>query len=432
MLKKIIKKFLPKVFLSAYHYGLARLAHWLYFSPSQKLIVIGVTGTNGKTTTVNLISQLLECLGHKTALSSTVNFKVAYQERLNDKKMTMLGRLQTQKFLRQAVKNGCEYAIIETSSQGIEQWRHSGINYDAVVFTNLTPEHIEAHGSFENYRAQKEKLFQHLCASKRKKIKGIEIPKIIIANSDDDEIFRLKKYHADKFISYGFASKADYQGQNLKLEQGLASFDLEGQHINTQLLGEFSAYNVLASLAVIKALGLSFQQARACKIGGVPGRQEIISQGQNFKVMVDYAPEPVGLEKLYQALAALPHKKLIHILGSTGGGRDKARQPILGQLAGKNADIVIVTNEDPYDDDPWEIINNVAAGALQTGKVENKNLFKILDRKEAIARAISFAEKDDLVLITGKGAEQAICVADGKKIPWDDRVAAREILKERT
>ncbi len=430
MWKKIIKKFLPPSWLSAYHYLLAQLANGLYFFPSNKLIVIGVTGTNGKTTTVNLISQLLECLGYKTSLTSTVNFKVGYQEKLNDKKMTMLGRLQTQKFLRQAVKNGCQYAIIETSSQGIEQWRHVGINYDVVVFTNLTPEHIEAHGSFENYRAQKEKLFRHLVNSKRKNIGGRPIAKIIIANADDDEIFRLRRYRADRFISYGFANKADYQGRNLSLQGGLASFEWEGEKIETPLLGEFNAYNVLASAAVIKALDLPFQQAQACRIGAVPGRQEMISQGQNFKVMVDYAPEPVGLEKLYQALRALPKKRLIHILGSTGGGRDKARQPILGKLAGQTADIVIVTNEDPYDDDPREIINNVADGARQAGKIENKNLFKILDRKEAIAKAISLAQKDDLVLITGKGAEQAICVADGKKIPWDDRVVARELLKK--
>lgn len=430
MWKKIIKKFLPPSFLSAYHYILAQLANGLYFFPSNKLIVIGVTGTNGKTTTTNLISQLLECLGYKTGLTSTVNFKVGYQEKLNDKKMTMLGRLQTQKLLRQALRSGCQYAVIETSSQGIEQWRHVGINYDLAVFTNLTPEHIEAHGSFENYRAQKEKLFQHLVNSKRKNIGGRRIPKIIVANADDEEIFRLKKYGADRFVSYGFVNKADQQGQHLKIAGGLATFALAGEQIETQLIGEFNAYNVLASIAVIKALGLPFQQTQACKLGGVPGRQEMINQGQDFKVMVDYAPEPVSLEKLYQALGALPRKRLIHVLGSTGGGRDKARQPVLGQLAGQKADIVIVTNEDPYDDDPREIINKVADGALRAGKRENKNLFKILDRKEAIAKAISLAQKEDLVLITGKGAEQAICVANGKKIPWDDRRAVREILNQ--
>lgn len=430
MIKSFIKKFIPSWLLSGYHYFLALGAKILYANPSSGLIVVGVTGTNGKTTTVNLISQLLECLGYKTGLTSTVNLKVAYQEKLNDKKMTMLGRFQTQKLLRQMLKAGCQYAIIETSSQGLEQWRHIGINYDIAVFTNLTPEHIEAHGSFENYRAQKEKLFKHLAAGVRKKIYGERVPKIIIANADDDEYIRLKKFRTDKFITYGFKNKADYQAAGLRLENGLAVFDWEQNHISTGLLGEFNAYNALAALSVVKALGLSVEQALGCKLGAVSGRQEFINQGQDFMVMIDYAPEPASLAKLYEAIDNLVYKKLIHVLGSTGGGRDKARQPVLGKMAGQKADIVIITNEDPYDDDPMEIINNVAQGALSAGKTKNKDLFQILDRREAIAKAISVAQKGDLVLITGKGAEQAICVANGKKIPWDDRRVVREILHQ--
>jgi len=172
MFKKVVKKIVPKSVLQVYHLVLAELAAWYYRHPSDKLVVVGVTGTNGKTTTVNFISQYLECLGQKTGLASTVNFKVAEKEWLNDKKMTMLGRFQTQKLLRDMVDSGCTYAIIETSSQGIEQFRHVGINYDLLVFTNLSPEHIEAHGGFENYRKAKEKLFAHLGKCKKKKIKG--------------------------------------------------------------------------------------------------------------------------------------------------------------------------------------------------------------------------------------------------------------------
>lgn len=428
--KRKILKITPRFLLSGYHFCLASLANLIYGRPSEKLIVIGVTGTNGKTTTVNLISQMLECFGYKTGLSSTVNFKVAYQDWLNDKKMTMLGRFQTQALLRKMVTSGCEYAIIETSSQGIEQWRHIGINYDVVVFTNLTPEHIEAHGSFENYRAQKEKLFAHLVKSKRKKINGKKINKTIISNIDDPETDRLKKFKADKFLTYGFDSRCDCQGKNLKIVNGLAEFELFDEKIQTGLLGKFNAYNVLAARTVLKALNLSLQSASYCRLKGVPGRQEFINAGQDFLVLVDYAPEPEGLKKLYEALGALKKNKLIHVLGSTGGGRDKARQPILGALAAENADIVIVTNEDPYDDDPMEIINNVAQGATEKGKQENINLFKILDRKEAITKAISLAQKGDLVLLTGKGAEQAICVANGQKIPWDDRRAVLQAIKK--
>lgn len=410
-----------------YHWSLAKVAAWYYGQPASKLVVIGVTGTNGKTTTVNFISQYLENLGQKVGLASTVNFKVAEREWINDKKMTMLGRFQTQRLLKDMVRSGCRYAVVETSSQGIAQYRHIGINYDVVVFTNLTPEHIEAHGSFEAYRVAKEKLFEHLSHSARKKINNKIIDKIIITNSDDVESGRLKKYTVDKFITYGMANPADYQAQDLNLTNGL-SFKIKDWQIKTDFLGQFNIYNILAALAVIDTLGWSLAAAANSELRGVPGRQEWIDKGQNFKVLVDYAPEPVSLGQLYQALETVPRQKLIHVLGSCGGGRDKARQPILGKLAGQTADVVVVTNEDPYDDDPEAIIANVAQGAIEAGKLLKENLFKISDRREAIKLALSLAKKNDLVLITGKGAEQFICVADGKKIPWDDRRIIRELL----
>jgi len=429
MFKKNLKKILPTTFLSLYHWSLAKLAAFLFFYPSEKLVVIGVTGTNGKTTTVNLISQLLECLGNKVAFSSTVNFKIGKDEWLNDKKMTMLGRFQTQKLLQRAVRSGCHYMVIESSSQGVDQFRHLGINYDIMVFTNLSPEHIEAHGGFNNYRAAKEKLFKHLVTSKRKKIANKTIKKTIIVNSDDQEIERLKKIKADNFLSYGFKNKADLQGHSLVLKDSLVNFKIKEQQINSNFLGEFNACNILASLAVVKTLNLDFNKALKCKLKSVPGRQEFIDCQQNFKVMVDYAPEPEALKQLYIAIKKLKYNKLIHVLGSCGGGRDKARQIVLGQMAGKMADVIIVTNEDPYDDDPQQIIDKVASGVKN--KEENKELFKILDRKEAIEKALSLAGEDDLVLITGKGAEQAICVANNKKITHDDRQVVKGYFKDK-
>ncbi len=424
-LRKISPKFLKQI----YHWSLAMLAPLIYFYPSNKLIVIGVTGTNGKTATVNLIAQLLESLGEKVVISSTVNFKLAGKEWLNNKKMTMLGRLATQKLLSQAVKEKCTYAVIETSSQGIEQFRHLGINYDLVVFTNLTPEHIEAHGGFENYRAAKEKLFQHLSQSKHKNIAGQKINKIIISNADDVETERLKKYLVDKFITYSTEKEADYKIENLNLSNGLVNFDLENINFKTNFLGKFNAYNILSAISAVNALGFSLEKINTVTLKGVPGRQEFIENQKGFKVMIDYAPEPEGLKQLYQALKNLNYNKLIHVLGSCGGGRDKARQPVLGQMAGEFADIVIVTNEDPYDDDPQEIIDNVSSGAIKAGKELHKSLYAILDRKQAIHKALSLAETNDLVLITGKGAEQFICTKNGTKIPHDDREVVREYFK---
>jgi UDP-N-acetylmuramoyl-L-alanyl-D-glutamate--2,6-diaminopimelate ligase len=428
MIKKLIKKIVGKKLLSNYHYFLARSAAWFYGSPSEKMIVIGVTGTNGKTSTVNIISQYLDCLQKKNGLASTVNFKVGEKKWLNKKKMTMLGRFQTQGLLKQMLKKGCEYAIIETSSQGIEQHRHVGINYDVLIFTNLSPEHIEAHGGFENYRAAKEKLFSQLNDLPRKIIKGQKINKIIISNADDLETARLKKYAVDKFVTYAFQNTANYQGQDLSSSNGSITFSLKEKKISAKYLGSFNAYNVLAALTCIDVLNLNLDLATACNLRGIPGRQEWIKQGQNFKVLVDYAPEPESLRHLYEAIKEVNRARLIHVLGSCGGGRDKARRPILGKMAGENADLVIVTNEDPYDDDPQMIIDNVAQGALEAGKELNKTLFKYLDRRKAIKKALGEARENDLVLITGKGAEQYICIANEKKIPWDDRQVVKEEL----
>lgn len=424
-----LRKISPRFLKQSYHWLLARLAALIYFYPSNKLIVIGVTGTNGKSTTVNLIAQILENLGELVALSSTVNFKVAEKEWINDKKMTMLGRFATQKFLSQAVKNKCTYIIIETSSQGIEQFRHLGINYDVLVFTNLAPEHIEAHGGFENYRAAKEKLFKHLSQSKHKIINNKKVEKIIISNSDDIETERLKKYQVDKFITYATEKSADYKIENLNLNNGLVGFALQNINFKTNFLGKFNAYNILASLACVNALGFSLDKIKTTNLKGVPGRQEFVENNKDFQVMVDYAPEPESLKQLYQALKNLHYNKLIHVLGSCGGGRDRARQPILGKMAGEFADLVIITNEDPYDDDPQEIIDNVSSGAIQAGKELNNDLYKILDRKQAIHKALSLAEANDLVLITGKGAEQFICSKNSQQIPHDDRQVVKEYFK---
>lgn len=423
-----LRKLSPRFLKQSYHWFLAILAPVIYLFPSNKLIVIGVTGTNGKSTTVNLIAQMLENLGEKVALSSTVNFKLARIEWLNDKKMTMLGRFATQKFLSQAVKNNCAYVVVETSSQGIEQFRHLGINYDVVVFTNLTPEHIEAHGGFEFYRAAKEKLFQHLSHSKHKTINNKKVEKIIIANADDVETERLKRYQVDKFLTYAVENHADYKPENLNLENGLVYFELKNIKFKTNFLGKFNAYNILSSLACVESLGFSLEKINSENLKGVPGRQEFINTKSNFQVMVDYAPEPESLKQLYQALKNLKYNKLIHVLGSCGGGRDRARQPILGKMAGEFADIVIVTNEDPYDDDPQEIIDNVSGGAIQAGKEPHVSLYKILDRSRAIHKALSLANDHDLVLITGKGAEQYICSKNGSKIPHDDRAVVKEFF----
>lgn len=442
-LKQIIKKLIPKFLLNFYHWSMAHLAKIRYGNPSKKLVVIGVTGTNGKSTVTEIIAKLLEGCGKKVGFTSTVKFKVGKKEWLNKTKMTMTGRFYLQKILKDMVKAGCEYAVIETSSQGLEQYRHVGINYDMAVFTNLTPEHIEAHGGFENYKKAKGKLFKHLMNRSRKELFGQVWEKTSIVNLADEHANYFADFPAEE--KWGFFKKKAFKKDWENLVENLVftedyNIDLKGseftvseQKFKLNFLGEFNIDNALAALTVGRRIGLTWEEMAdsLAKIEGVPGRMEVIDEGQSFGVLVDYAPEPASFGKLYETVKILAKQKIIHVFGSCGGGRDVARRPILGKMAGEMADYCIITNEDPYDDDPMEIINDVAAGCLKTGKVEGKNLLKILDRKEAIAKAFSLAEPGDLVLLTGKGAEQAIMIAGGKKQDWDEREVARELLKNK-
>lgn len=431
-----MKQLIPSCLKNLYHYLLAYFSNIYFGKPSEKMRVIGVTGTNGKTTTVLLISEALASMGKKVGLTSTAEIQIGEKRTLNDMKMTMPGRAVIQKLLHKMKEASCEYAVIETSSQGIEQYRHIGVNYDVAVCTNLTPEHIEAHGGFENYKDAKGKFFSYLAKMPKKNISGVIVPKISVVNLDDPHSSYFLQFSADKKYGYSIESRSDISGvsevraENVLLGKNGSSFAVQGICFETNLLGRHNVYNCLSAVTVMLALGFplsSFQNAFRKIL--LPGRMEFINEGQNFAVIIDYAPEPQGVSNLYNTVGLLPKKNIIHVLGSCGGGRDRRRRPVLGRLAGKFSQYVIVTNEDPYDDDPNEIIEEVAAGAREAGKRDNKNLFLIFDRREAIRKAFMLAEKGDMVLITGKGCEQAIVTQNGKKIPWDDRKVAREELR---
>lgn len=475
-LKKIIPAKLFKKLQPAYHFIFSFISAAAYRWPSRKLIVIGITGTTGKTSSVFLVASALKNAGYKVGYTSTAMFGDGNREWLNDKKMTMVGRFFTQRMLREMVKNGCQYAIVETTSEGIRQFRHRFINYDVIIFTGLYPEHIESHGSFENYRAAKGRLFKHLrscrikyvndakqvCYPKDKldKTNYLHVKKTIIANGDDEQLGYFMDFWAESKIVYSLNPKCS-EGKNWDLVTYLpkqsgangSEFSINVPYsllcpgdrqkfsnpekgisldFSLKILGSFNITNSLNAVAVALSQEFSLETTRQAleNIDGLPGRLEAINSGQNFMVIVDYAFEPRALEKLYETVNSLrdPSSKIIHVLGSTGGGRDKSRRAILGKMAAENADYVIVTNEDPYDEDPKVIIEEVALGA-EHGKKKNKvNLFKILDRRQAISKALSLAGDGDVVLITGKGSEQAICVKNGEKIPWDDRRVAREEL----
>ncbi len=394
-MKDLIKKFIPDFLLNWYHLGLAFLGAVIYRFPSKKLKIIGVTGTNGKTTVVNMATRILEVAGFKVAALSSIYFKIEEKEWSNKLKMTMPGRFKIQKFLRQAVNAGCQYAVLEVTSEGIKQHRHQFIDFDTAVFTNLTPEHIEAHKGFENYRKAKGKLFE---ATKK------------------NHIINVEDKNAEHFLNFPAEKKYTY---------GLDSGNVKNSDIrfNLKLLGEFNVYNALAATCVGLSQGVSLDICKRAveKIEGIPGRmEEVISQP--FKVFVDYAFTPNALEKVYQTLKP-ENGRMICVLGACGGGRDKWKRKVLGEIAARHCDEIIITNEDPYDEDPIEIINQVSAGTNESAK-------KILDRREAIREALRIARLGDIVVSTGKGCEPWICIEGGKKNPWDERKVIREEFKK--
>ncbi len=416
MVKKKIRKLTPEFLINGYHFLWSFLGGLFYGFPGKKLTVIGVTGTNGKSTTVKLITEILKKSGKKVAVISSIELEVAGEKRENLMKMTMPGRGFIQKFLREAAKKECDAAVLEVTSEGIRQYRHKFLDFDVAIITNLAPEHIESHGSFENYKKAKGKFFK-------------EVDRVHILNFDDEHVNYFNGFKANKKYGYGFKKTGEFdekiEGKNLKANSEEVSFQVEGQSFRLPIPGEFNAYNGLAALSLAREMKIDSEVVREAfeSIQGIPGRMEkVIDDG--FTVFVDYAFTPNALDKVYTSIAEkMNPEKLIVVLGACGGGRDKWKRPVLGKIAAKFADEVIVTNEDPYDEDPEEIIRQVAKGAEEKAR-------KITSRREAINKALSLAEDGDVVVITGKGSESWIQVKNGKKIPWDDREVVREEYKK--
>lgn len=394
------------------------------------MVVVGVTGTNGKSTTVGMISCIFREAGLKTASLSSIRFQILDKEWRNIMKMTMPGRFVIQKFLRQAKDAGCTHFVLEVTSEGMLQHRHRFIDFHTAVFTNLSPEHIERHGSFENYKQTKGELFQ-------------TTKKVHVINADDEHAPFFLQFPAQRKILYGVKNdkssllhSSGVFAENVESTDQRVRFTIEGVKIQMKLLGSFNVYNALAAIAVARSADVSLQVcSRALeKMEVVPGRMEEVIH-EPFRVVVDYAFTPAALGKAYQTLKTKNYK-LICVLGAAGGGRDKWKRPVLGKIAATYCDKVIITNEDPYEEDPIEIMEQVAQGAesisINQSNPHKSAVLKILDRREAIRKALSLANPRDTVIITGKGCEDSIAVKGGKKIPWDDREVAREEFRKLT
>ena len=433
------KKLIPKKILNLRHWWFAWYGAFKYHHPSHELLVIGVTGTSGKSTTVFLLRQLLESAGYRVGSLSTIDFYIAGENKLNDQKMTMLGKYATQKYLREMVEKKCDVAIVETTSEGQLQYRNHFIAYDMMVLTNLYPEHIEAHGGYENYKEAKLNIFRRAAEYGKNKIITNPIEKTFIINGDILEAQEFLQTGEARKIIFGKNSGAMGKIQNVeKLFLSESGSDANGLHgvidnqiISAPMYGEHNLLNITAAATVCRVLGVGWEKIRPAinHLHNAPGRNEFIPEAEKhgFKVIVDYAFEPKAMAALYEVVKFLATQRIIHVFGSTGGGRDISRRFTVGEFVGSHADFCIITDEDPYDDDPHKIMEDVASAVRKTGKVDDQDLFLVVNRHLAIEKAVKMAKPGDLILVTGKGSEQAI-VSKGQKIPWDDRQVVRDEL----
>jgi UDP-N-acetylmuramoyl-L-alanyl-D-glutamate--2,6-diaminopimelate ligase len=425
-IKNQIRKIVPSDFILFMHKLQAIMANVRFGFPSKKLKIIAVAGTKGKTTTTNMITRILEDSGHKVAMLSTANFQIGEKKWLNDVKLTTPSASYVQKFLRKAVDEKCEYAVLEASSHGMVQNRYWGIGIQTAIITNLTSDHLDYHKTFENYKNSHLGLISKGLKTLIVNYDDINTHEILNARGDfAKKIFTLKSEDLDSKLSV-------LRAENIIYSESGSEFDLDfgssKHHATIPLMGEFNIYNALGAIAVCSALDIGIGEIMGSlkKIKNIPGRLEKIDAGQDFEVIVDYAHSPESLENVYKTVKPYVKGRMIAVLGGTGD-RDKTYRSKGGSLAEKYADVVFVTNEDPYSEEVEDIIDQVMSGI--THKTIGENLFRISDRKEAIQKAISMAQKGDLVIITGKGCEQFMICKD-QKIPWDDREIARQALIE--
>lgn len=419
-----IKRIVPPTILNRirppYHLALAYVASQWYRHPSKEITVIAVTGTKGKSTVTELITAILEADGNQVASLSTIQFKIGDEVKRNLFKMTMPGRFFVQQFLREAVDAGCTYAVIETTSEGAKQFRHRFIEMDALVFTNLTPEHIESHGSFEKYKQAKLSIAKQLAESAKQ-------PRYLVVNTDDE--------HGADFLRYPVEEKLPYGLSNLKLhtlhKDGVSIVVQNGDEevtLRIPLVGLFNVYNALAAITLTQALGVTLNTIDKAfrNLPPVKGRVEHFQSApdavKQIMVIVDYAHTPDSLEKLY---IAFKDQRKVAVLGNTGGGRDTWKRPEMASIAEKYCETVILTNEDPYDEDPRQIVEDMMRGVRDTEKVSI-----IMDRRLAIRTALQEAEDGMYVIVSGKGTDPYIMGPHNTKQPWSDADVVQKELAE--
>ncbi len=423
---------LPYIEVAHVRTALANLSCAFYGDPTQQLCTIGVTGTDGKTTTSNLISTIFTVAGRRNGLMTTANFKLLGQEWENPTRQSTLEALETQQFLRRVADAGATHVVIEATSHGLALDRVHGCAFDVGVVTNITHEHLDFHKTLAAYRRAKARLFEMLDPER---VKGIGSRPVAILNRDDVSYEVLKPYCRVPILDYAIDAPAAVRAVDVQLHAYSTRFrvilpDAEGT-IETQLVGRFNVSNCLAAIATAYSQGVALAdiERSLATVTGVSGRMERIDEGQPFTVIVDYAHTPDSLEKVLQTLRPLTTGKLIVVFGSAGE-RDTQKRPVMGRVAAQLTDFFVITDEDPREEDRHAILREIAQGAEAVGKQQGRDFLCIADRTDAIAAAFAQASSGDTVLLAGKGHEQSI-IMGREKWPWDDRRVAREQLRQK-
>jgi UDP-N-acetylmuramoyl-L-alanyl-D-glutamate--2,6-diaminopimelate ligase len=441
-----------------YHLGQAILANFIYGNPAKNIKIIGVTGTNGKTTTVWMIGKILEEAGFKVAINSTINFQIGAKKWVNNTKFTTLSSFAVQKFIKEAVKEGCDYLVLETSSHSLDQFRVWGIPYNVAVITNVTREHLDYHQTMEEYRKAKLRLFKkaetivvNLDMGKPEEFLQFDNKNKIVFTCHPELVSGSNKITC---LPAGRDSGSEagmtiVTAEDIELGINYSSYKLQTTNYKLNLPGKFNIENALAATCVGLSQNISLEVIRKAleKIQGIPGRMEWVPNNKGLNIIIDYAVTPDSLEKLYSLINQIKchshesgnpenkdwvpnqvrdgNNKIIAVFGACGE-RDRGKRPIMGEIVAQYADYIILTNEDPYGEDPQRIIDEIFSGVVKHKK-ESVDCWRVIDRREAIRRSLILAQPGDFVVLTGKGAEETMAIGKNK-IPWKEKEVVQEEL----
>jgi len=411
-------------------------AAYKYGFPAKKMVCIGVTGTNGKTTTTHMIEHILRTAGKKVGMMSTVEFRVNGEVTPNKSKKTTMSPFKTQKFLKRCLRHKVEYMVIECSSHALHQHRLWGIPFSISVLTNITHEHLDYHQTMEKYKDAKKILFKIVSKTCRrslpKTIADIPHKQAIVINTADKYFSEFNEINCTNKFTYGF-EQGEIRAHHVTSSKFGSKFALHYRSdeigIELKIPGSFNIENALAASGVALACKVSLDDIRRAleTFEGVPGRMETIKSPRGFEVLVDFALTPDALEKLYKAIHDTKPKRVIGIIGSCGD-RDREKRPLMGRIVAQDTDVTIVTDEEPYTEDPMVIMKAVLEGAKHVKKL-NKDLFLIEDRYKAIEFAVQNAKEGDLIVLTGMGNLPSRTLNSGPA-EWDEREVVREIINK--